>query len=619
MSNNVVPDDVHVAQRQLMDDLLDPVSASWNRGPGHADADLANLSRRKSGGFAGLQNRPVEITARIVFPHPRQLAGRAGCLTQQFSAIANSAIRLRAPSINSQINRHWLVSSHKLYFCLKTILLILIVAVVLKLAPMRLHAIDVTVIVVYLICITLFGLRFRKSQRSLRDYFLADRNIPWWAIGLSIVAAETSTLTIISTPAGSYGAGGNFGFLQVVCGYLLGRIIICLVFIPQYFKGEMFTAYELIDRRFGKQLHRLTAAVFLITRAAAEGVRIFAVSIVVSIALGISDVASIAIIMALTLIYTFEGGLAAVVWTDVAQMAIYVTGTIIGALTLAHLVPGGWHAIHSATAQAGKLQVFDFSLNFFKAYTFWAGLIGGMFLTTASHGTDQLMVQRLLAARNQRESKMALLGSGVVVLLMFSLFLLVGAGLWVFYTFYHPEAQFASGDRVFPTFIVEYMPHGISGLLIAAILAAAMSNLSAALNSLSSTTVVDFYMRFRPQTPDSKQMVLSRVATLLWGTVLFGLAMISRQSRNVLETGLALASVAYGGLLGVFLLGLLTKRARQTGAIAGMLCGLALNGYIWKWTQIAWTWYVTMGALATFIVGYLASLVETDADTKQQS
>ena len=482
---------------------------------------------------------------------------------------------------------------------------------------MRLHTIDVAVIAVYLVCITLFGLRFRKSQRSLRDYFLADRNIPWWAIGLSIVAAETSTLTIISTPASSY--AGNFGFLQVVFGYLLGRIIICLIFIPQYFRGEMFTAYELIDRRFGKTLHRVTASVFLITRAAAEGVRIFAISIVVGIALNLSDVYSIAIIMALTLIYTFEGGLAAVVWTDVVQMVIYVSGTVVGFITLTHLVPGGWGAIHAAAAQAGKLQVLDFSRDFFKTYTFWAGLIGGMFLTTASHGTDQLMVQRLLAARNERESKLALLSSGLVILLQFSLFLLVGAGLWVFYTRYAPHTQFASGDRVFPRFIVDYMPHGISGLLIAAILAAAMSNLSAALNSLSSTTMVDFYLRHRPDASNRSQMLFSRAATVVWGVVLFALAMVSRQSRNVLETGLALASVAYGGLLGVFLLGLLTKRARQTGAIAGMLCGLAVNAYIWKWTRIPWTWYVTLGTITTFVTGYLASLVQTDADPKQQS
>jgi solute:Na+ symporter, SSS family len=476
---------------------------------------------------------------------------------------------------------------------------------------MSLHAIDVIIITVYLVCITLFGLRFRKSQRSLRDYFLADRGIPWWAIALSIVAAETSTLTIIGTPAIAY--DGNFGFLQVVFGYLLGRVIICLIFIPQYFRGEMFTAYQLIDRRFGKILHRLTAGIFLVTRAAAEGVRVWAVSIVVGIALGTSDIASVAIIMLLTLIYTFEGGLAAVIWTDVVQMTIYVTGTVIGFFTLTHLVPGGWSAIHSATAAAGKLQIFDFSFTFFKTYTFWAGLIGGMFLTTASHGTDQLMVQRLLAARNQRESKLALLSSGVVILAQFTLFLLVGAGLWMFYRIFPPATRFSSADRVFPTFIVQHMPVGISGLLIAAILAAAMSNLSAALNSLSSTTMIDFYLRIRPDISDRGRLFLSRIATIIWGLVLFGLAMASRHGGKVLETGLSLASVAYGGLLGVFLLGLLTKRGRQMGAVIGMLCGLILNIYIWRWTKVPWTWYVTLGAITTFTVGYLTSMVQTDA------
>jgi SSS family transporter len=476
---------------------------------------------------------------------------------------------------------------------------------------MSLHAIDVIIITVYLVCITLFGLRFRKSQRSLRDYFLADRGIPWWAIALSIVAAETSTLTIIGTPAIAY--DGNFGFLQVVFGYLLGRVIICLIFIPQYFRGEMFTAYQLIDRRFGKILHRLTAGIFLVTRAAAEGVRVWAVSIVVGIALGTSDVASVAIIMLLTLIYTFEGGLAAVIWTDVVQMTIYVIGTVIGFFTLTHLVPGGWPAIHSATAAAGKLQIFDFSFTFFRTYTFWAGLIGGMFLTTASHGTDQLMVQRLLAARNQRESKLALLSSGVVILAQFTLFLLVGAGLWMFYRIFPPAIHFSSADRVFPTFIVQHMPVGISGLLIAAILAAAMSNLSAALNSLSSTTMIDFYLRVRPETSDRGRLFLSRIATIIWGLVLFGLAMASRHGGKVLETGLSLASVAYGGLLGVFLLGLLTKRGRQMGAVIGMLCGLILNVYIWRWTKVPWTWYVTLGAITTFTVGYLTSMVQTDA------
>ncbi|HLJ29367.1 MAG TPA: sodium:solute symporter [Candidatus Angelobacter sp.] len=477
----------------------------------------------------------------------------------------------------------------------------------------RLNQVDGAIIAVYLICITLFGLRFRKSQRSLRDYFLADRNIPWWAIALSIVAAETSTLTIIGTPAIAY--GGNFGFLQLVFGYLLGRIIICILFIPQYFRGEMFTAYQLIDRRFGKVLHRVTAAVFLVLRAAAEGVRVWAVSIVVVTAFHISDVTSVTIIMLLTLLYTFEGGLAAVIWTDVVQMVIYVGGTIVGFVTLIHLVPGGWPAIHAAGVSAGKFRVFDFSFNFFQTYTFWAGLIGGTFLTTASHGTDQLMVQRLLAARGERESKLALLSSGVVVLAQFTLFLLVGAGLWMYYGLYPSQARFTSPDKAFPTFIVDHMPHGISGLLIAAILAAAMSNLSAALNSLSSTTMVDFYLRIRPETSDRRRLLLSRVATVVWGIILFGLGLASRYGGSVLERGLTLASLAYGGLLGVFLLGVLTRRAKQTGAIIGMLCGLALNIYIWGWTTVPYTWYVTMGSLTTFAVGYIASLLEPDAGT----
>src|SRR6266478_2275444 len=279
---------------------------------------------------------------------------------------------------------------------------------------MGLNRLDFAIIAVYLIGITLFGLRFRKRQRTLRDYFLAGRDIPWWAISLSIVAAETSTLTIISIPGLAYDT--NLTFLQVVMGYVVGRVVISFVLLPHYFRGDLYTAYELIERRFGPGLRSLTAGLFLLTRAAAEGVRVYAVSIVVSIALGTGEVASIAIITGLTLIYTFEGGLAAVIWTDVVQTAIYVGGTLVGLFTVLHLVPGGWPTIHSVAESAGKLRIFDFSLDFWKPYTFWAGLIGGTFFTTASHGTDQLIVQRLLAARNQRQSVTALLSSGVAIL-----------------------------------------------------------------------------------------------------------------------------------------------------------------------------------------------------------
>jgi len=471
---------------------------------------------------------------------------------------------------------------------------------------MGLNHLDYAIIGLYLAGITLFGLRFRKKQRTLRDYFLAGRDIPWWAIALSIVAAETSTLTIISVPGLAYDT--NFTFLQVIMGYAAGRVVISFLLLPHYFRGDLYTAYELIERRFGHGLRSVTAGLFLLTRAAAEGVRVYAVSIVVSIALGTGEVASIAIITALTLIYTFEGGLAAVIWTDVVQTAIYVGGTLVGLITIVHLVPGGYNAIHAAALGAGKLQLFDFSRNFWMPYTFWAGLIGGTFFTTASHGTDQLIVQRLLAARGQRQSATALLASGLAVFFQFALFLTIGIMLWAYYRV--PSASFGKPDRIYPTFIVTQMPHGISGLLIAAILAAAMSNLSAALNSLSSSSIMDFYARLRPQTDERGKLLLSRLATLGWALVLFGLAVIAlHKAGRVVEVGLQIASVAYGALLGVFLLGVLTRRANQRGAMFGMACGLGMELCLWLGTHVPWTWWVMIGSTVTFGVGYAASIM----------
>ncbi|MGA7576268.1 MAG: sodium:solute symporter [Terriglobales bacterium] len=480
---------------------------------------------------------------------------------------------------------------------------------------MGLNRIDLSIIALYLAGITLFGLRFRKRQRTMRDYFLADRDIPWWAIALSIVAAETSTLTIISIPGLAYDS--NLTFLQLVMGYVAGRIMITFVLLPQYFRGELYTAYQLIERRFGPELRTVTAGLFLLTRAAAEGVRVYAVSIVVSIALGTGQVTSIAIITLLTLIYTFEGGLAAVIWTDVVQTFIYVGGTLVGMFTILHLVPGGWGAVAAIACEFHKFQVFDASLlqhwpyiNFAKPYTLWAGIIGGTFLTTASHGTDQLIVQRLLAARNQRQSALALLSSGVAVFFQFGLFLFVGVMLFAYYRM--PSSTFGRADRIYPTFIVTRMPHGIAGLLIAAILAAAMSNLSAALNSLASSSMMDFYLRFRPASRDEvrpeARLRLARMATVGWALALFALAVLAlHRVGRVVEVGLQIASIAYGALLGVFLLGALTKRVQQRDAVTGMICGLAIELYLWGWSQIAFTWWVTIGTSLTFAVGYTAS------------
>ncbi|MDE1175237.1 MAG: sodium/solute symporter [Edaphobacter sp.] len=494
----------------------------------------------------------------------------------------------------------------------------------------HLHAFDLALIVAYLAGITLFGLRFGGKKeagggKSLKSYFLADRSAPWWAIALSIVSAETSTLTIISVPGVAF--TGDFGFLQIVLGYMVGRVLVAALFLPRYFQGEMLTAYQLIDQRFGHTLHKVTAGLFLITRCAAEGVRVFAVSIVVAIAIGTGDVLSIAIISLLTLLYTFEGGMTAVIWTDVVQMFLYIAGTIVAIITLGTHVPGGWSHIHAAASAAGKLNLFDFAFNLTQTYTFWAGLLGGSFLTMASHGTDQLMVQRLLAGKNLAESRLALLSSGVVILVQFTLFLLIGAGLWVFYG--TAPASGIAPDRLFPSFIVSEMPTGIAGLLVAAILAAAMSNLSAALNSLSSTTVVDFYMHWRPDADERERMMISRSSTVIWALVLFAIAVYSIKvggKGHVVEIGLSIASVAYGSMLGVFLLGTLTRRATQGGAIIGLIAGFALNVALWLQTEpihlsnlpligdmtiprVAWTWYVLIGSILTFAVGYLASLL----------
>jgi len=489
-----------------------------------------------------------------------------------------------------------------------------------------LNTLDLAVIVAYLAGVTLFGLRFRGKQQTLKGYFLADRSAPWWAISLSIVAAETSTLTVIGVPALTYAT--DFQFLQLAIGYLVGRLIVVVLLIPQYFRGELVTAYQLIQRRFGERLRSLTAGLFLVTRAAAEGVRVFAVAIVVKVAMesilpGVSnamrDVSAIAIVTVLTLAYTFKGGMAAVIWTDVVQLSVYLIGSVIALFVMLHSIPGGWAAAASTAAHAGKFRMFSMSWNLTTTYTLWAGVIGGAFFTVGSHGTDQLIVQRLLSARSELQAKVALLTSGVAVFLQFSLFLLIGAMLFVFYKLFAPSIPFSRTDTIFPTFIVTRMPHGLSGLLIAAIVAAAMSNLSAALNSLASTTIVDFYARMAKSAAEEHRVRLSRIATVGWGIVLFGLALLARGGGTVLEMGLSIASVAYGSLLGVFLLGVLTKGASERGAMIGMVCGFSLDVYLWRFTAVAFPWYTVFGSIATFVVGYAASLFVSGAGSSSRA
>jgi len=475
---------------------------------------------------------------------------------------------------------------------------------------------DLAVILAYLVGITLYGAHFRRSQTTLRDYFLGGRQAPWWAIALSIVSAETSTLTIIGTPALAY--SGNLGFLQIVLGYLVARLVISALLLPHYYRGDIYTAYELIGARFGPRARRMTAGTFLALRALAEGVRVFAISIVISIMLGTGEIASLTLIVALTLFYTFEGGMTAVIWTDVVQMVLYVAGALLSFAVILRQIPGGWDQVVAVAAPAGKFQIFDFRFAltgefFSRTYSFWAGLLGGCFLTTASHGAEQLMVQRLLAARNQSESRTALLASWVVVCFQFALFLIIGVMLYVFDKTTGRPAP-ALIDRIYPDFIWRYLPPGLAGLVMAAILAAAMSNLSAALNSLASTTIIDFYKplleRRGPPRDESHYLGAARRATLFWGAILLGIGYLARQWGPVLEAGLSIASVIYGSLLGVFLLGVLTRRGGERAVAVGMSSGLSVLVAIKFLTPVAWTWYVLIGTVVTFLAGYLASLIE---------
>ncbi len=486
---------------------------------------------------------------------------------------------------------------------------------------MRLTSLDLAILAAYLIGVTLFGIAFRQGQHTVRDYFLGGRTAPWWALAISIVATETSTLTIIGTPALAF--SGNITFLQLVLGYLVGRVVIVMVFLPHFFRGEYYTAYQLMERRFGARVKAVAASTFLLTRALAEGVRIAAIALVVKTAFGTEQRTSVILIMALVLVYTFEGGMKAVIWTDVVQFILYFSGSIAAFFLLLHTIPGGWGTVVHAAAATSKFRAFDFSfslVNPAKTYTFWSGVIGGGFLTMASHGTDQTIVQRLLAAKSERESKIALLASGVIILFQFALFLVLGVMLYA----WHGAPAIRTGqsyDWVFPDFIVTAMPPGLRGLVIAAIFAVAMSNASGSLNSLAASSVVDFRELRGPSIPGGghpeRLLRLSRWMTLFWGVLLVVLGTL--EWGPMLEAGLTIASITFGSLLGLFLLAFLLPRATPAGVLTGMFVGLSAMLYIHFYTALLWTWYVVAGAGLTFLTGTLASFASFSSGANQEA
>jgi SSS family transporter len=429
--------------------------------------------------------------------------------------------------------------------------------------------------------------------------------VPWWAICFTIVATETSTLSFIGVPAGAY--GGNMTFLQLALGYIVGRLLVSVLFIPAYFRGDLFTSYELLQRRFGPRVKNVGAIIFVITRTLADGVRLFATALVISVVTQLPVPLTIVAIGVAMIIYTTRGGVSAVIWTDVVQMFVYIAGAVVVFYGVLQQIPGGWATVSSVGAAAGKFQVFDFGWDVTQAYTFWAGLLGGVALTLSTHGTDQFLVQRLLSARSAAGASAGLILSGFIVFAQFVLFLVIGVMLFVFYQHVPLPRQLASNDEILPLFIVTSLPHGAAGFIVAAIVAAA---LSPSINALAATTVNDFYLKYvRPDADERTLMTVSKRASIFWGVAQIGVALGAQWVRSVLDAGLSVLSLAAGPVLGAFLVGVLSKRTGPTAMLIGMSAGVAVLIWVWATGATAWTWYAFVGAGVTSAVALLASRV----------
>jgi SSS family transporter len=482
--------------------------------------------------------------------------------------------------------------------------------------------IDYIIVLIYLVGVALFGVLSAGKQTSTKDYFLGSKNIPWWAICFAIVATETSTITFISVPGMAYMA--NLNFLQVALGYIIGRIVISFLFLPAYFKGELVTAYALLTSRFGEKTRNYASIVFLVTRTAATGVRLFTTAIPLAIIFkgyaiftNLGDtwiyIIAIVIITGFTFVYTYTGGMKAVIWTDVVQMFLYLFGAGLALYLLLTNINGGWNTVVQTATAHGKFDFLNWGFSngiagfFAEKYTFIASILGGAFLSMASHGADQLIVQRVLSTDTLKNGKRAMIGSGILVFLQFGFFLLVGVALYTFYT--SNNILFEKGDLVFPDFIIHYLPSGISGLIIASLFASAMGALSGSINSLASSTLMDLYKPFfGKKNTESDDLKLSRRFSLFWTIVLVLTAFLFMNiAGSVLEVALQISSFTYGGLLGTFLLGVLFKKPQEKDAIIGFTAGLLALVVVFLFTNIAWTWYTFIGSAMTVVVGYCST------------
>lgn len=481
------------------------------------------------------------------------------------------------------------------------------------------QVIDIVVVIAYLIATAWLGLKLSGKQSDAKDYFLGGRDIPWWAVCLSVVATETSALTVIGIPVMSY--VGDISYLQLGFGYIVGRVIVAYLLLPRYYDGEMVTAYAYLGKRFGSATQTTAGVTFLFTRLLADGVRVLAAAIPLKIILDGLGVHTnyfviIVVLAVITILYTFIGGIRAVVWVDVVQMLLYVAGGLLAIIVVSSSLGLSWF---TDAVEAGKTNLFILGENPISgASGLIPSLLGGTVFAMASHGSDQLIVQRLLACRTKAEAQKALIASGFVVVVQFAIFLVVGLALWGWYHHATPaDLGLTRDDEIFPKFIIEGLPAGISGLLLAGILAAAMSTLSSSLSALSSSTVTDIVAKLRrtPMTKD-EELKTGRIATIVWGLLFILPATFFRSDEgSIVVLALGIAGITYGGLLGAFVLGIVNKRARTLDANIAFLCAVVTNAFFFVMEKyvvgevwIAWQWYPLLGVLVTLAVGGLLSL-----------
>lgn len=481
---------------------------------------------------------------------------------------------------------------------------------------MTIGPLDLVLLCAYMAGTIAFGLWMGRGQKTANDYLLGNRDLPWWALLLSIVATETSTVTFLSVPAVAYSAQfgtGDLRFLQLPLGYLVGRAIAAFVLVPLYFRGELFTAYDVLRVRSGPAVRTLASGMFLVTRTLADGLRLYLTALVLQTMFGWSLALSVIVTGVATVAYTVVGGIKAVVWTDVVQFFVYMLGACAALLVIGGHVDGGLGGVLARAADDGRLRVFDFGLDFGATYTFWAGLIGGAVLSIGSHGVDQMIVQRYLSARSQRDAQKALLWSGPLVLAQFAVFLTIGLALSAFYTAHPPATPFAKGDRVFADFIVHHLPTGLVGLVLGAVFSAAMSTLSSSLSASASALVNDFVLPATGRAASSPfALRAAKLATLLFAALQIGVGVIDYGDSPVVDKVLAIAGVTTGVILGLFVLALLPRRSPRAsllGLVAGVLAiGVVVFVLPATGVKLAWPWHGLASCGATTLIGWLAAL-----------